>query len=115
MIVYIGNLSAATTEQDLRRLAGLPAGTPVRIIKKPAGAAGMSRYGLLHTRSDREGNKLIDSLQGKSCKGNVLAVREFGQRVAGNERRRLDWRVLPWEGTERRENERRNNGRRLRA
>ena len=115
MIVYIGNLSAATGEQDLRRLAGLPAETPVRIVKKPIGSSGMARYGLVHTRSDREGRKLIDYLQGKLCNGNILAVREFGQRVAGNERRRLDWRALPWDEPERRINERRNNGRRMRV
>ncbi|MGB5306628.1 MAG: hypothetical protein WBN51_06885 [Gammaproteobacteria bacterium] len=107
MIIYIGNLTAVTTERDLRLLAGLPATAPVRIIKKPAGVAEMSRYGLVHTRSDREGSKLIGQLQGKICNGNVVSVREFGHRLAGNERRRLDWRTLPWEGRERRTQERR--------
>ena len=109
MIIYIGNLSAATAGHDLLRLAGLPAATPVRIIKKQVRHAVMSRYGLVHARSDREGQKLVDYLNGKMIHGTKISVREFGHRLAGNERRRLDWRAVPWEGAERRMHERRVN------
>jgi hypothetical protein len=40
-------------------------------------------------------------------RGNRLQAREFGQRYVSNERRRLDWRSVPWQGPERRKGERR--------
>jgi hypothetical protein len=41
--------------------------------------------------------------------GAQLAAREFGPRRVGNERRRLDWREVPWTGMERRLGERRSS------
>lgn len=108
MIVFIGNLHAATSEHDIGHLVRLPKGACTRIIKKPDGNGGLHRYGLVYTNTEREGLKLIKRMNGKICRGNRLVVREFGQRLTNNERRRLDWRGVPWHGLEeRRRSERR--------
>ena len=100
MIVFIGNLHAATLAHDISRLARLPDSACPRIIKKPDGTGGMHRYGLVYMASEREGQKLIKRVHGKNCHGHKLVAREFRQRVASNERRRLDWREVPWRGLE---------------
>jgi hypothetical protein len=107
MIVFIGKLHAATSEKDIRILARPPAGASIRIIKKPDGTGGLHRYGLVYTRSEGDSRKVIKRVHGKVCHGSKLQAREFGQRLAGNERRRLDWRDAPWDGVERRRGERR--------
>jgi hypothetical protein len=86
MIVFIGKLHAATSEK---------------------GTGGLHRYGLVYTRSEGDSRKVIKRVHGKVCHGSKLQAREFGQRLAGNERRRLDWRDAPWDGVERRRGERR--------
>ena len=102
MIVFIGNLRAAASERDFWRLVRLPEGSYTRIIKKPDGKGGMHRYGLVYMPSEREGLKLIKGIHGKICYGRTLVAREFMQRLASNERRRLDWRGVPWWGLEER-------------
>jgi hypothetical protein len=88
-------------------VAPLAAGTPVKIYKKQAGNGDRYRYGLAHLKSEKEGRKLIRRLHGAEMRGNSLEAREFGHRRASNERRRLDWRSVPWRGPERRKGERR--------
>lgn len=100
MIVFIGKLSAVTSAEDINRLARLPAGACARIIKKPDGAGGLHRYGLVYASSAREGLKIIRRVDGKTFHGSRLVAREFIQRLASNERRRLDWRDVPWRGLE---------------
>lgn len=107
MIIFLGNLPAIATEQDLHDLARLDEETRVRIYKKQDGKGGLHRYGLVYMKTDDDGRKLIRRLQGVACHGRTLQVREFGHRSASNERRRLDWREVPWEGPERRKGERR--------
>jgi len=107
MIVFIGNLPAEVTANDLVAIAQLADGTPVRICKKLDGNGGWYRYGLVHLNSERGGRKLIRLLHGAGMRGNSLVAREFGQRYVSNERRRLDWRRVPWHGAERRQGERR--------
>ncbi|MDH3899591.1 MAG: RNA-binding protein [Gammaproteobacteria bacterium] len=107
MIVFIGNLPAEITVKDLVDVAQLAAGTAVRICKKRDSDGGLYRYGLVHLKSDREGRKLIRRLHGTGMSGNSLQAREYGHRRASNERRRLDWRSVPWHGPERRNGERR--------
>jgi hypothetical protein len=102
MIVYIGNLHVTTSEHDINRLARLPEGCYSRLIKKPDGHGGLHCYGLVYVPSERKGLKLIKRVHGKICCGNRLVAREFGQRMASNERRRLDWREVPWHGLEER-------------
>jgi hypothetical protein len=107
MIVFIGNLPAVVTGRDACVFAGLAAGMIPRIIKKHDGNGGVHRYALVQTRSEREGRRLIGRVRGTICHEHLLVAREFRIRAAGNERRRLDWRELPWDAPERRVAERR--------
>jgi hypothetical protein len=107
MIIFIGNLPAVATDRDPCVFAGLPEGMLPRIIKKVDGNGGLHRYALLQSRSDREGRRLIGQLHGRHCHDHMLVAREFRNRSAGNERRRLDWREIPWDNAERRVAERR--------
>jgi hypothetical protein len=107
MIIFIGNLPAVAMDRDPCVFAGLPAGVQPRIIKKQDANGGLHRYALFHARSDREGHRLIERLHGRTCHNHALVVREFWSRSAGNERRRLNWREIPWDGPERRVVERR--------
>jgi len=107
MIVFIGNLPADVAAHDLVAVARLAAGTPLRICKQQDGNGGRYRYGLVHLDSDKQGRKLIRQLHGTGMRGNRLEAREYGHRCAGNERRRLDWRSVAWDGPERRQGERR--------
>jgi hypothetical protein len=107
MIIFIGNLPAGMTARAINELAGRDTAMPVRICKKDDGAGGLHRYALLHVKSVREGLRLIRRLDGVDCLGNRLVAREYAHRKAANERRRLDWRSVPWDGPERRRGERR--------
>lgn len=110
MIVHIGNLPAALSEADLRRLARVPQALAVNLVRKRDRHGCIYRYALLHARSAREGAKLVRRVNGATCMGRRLVAREYNQRLAGNERRRLDWRTVPWTGMERRLGERRVSG-----
>ena len=107
MIVFIGNLPAVATGRDACVFAGLAGGMIPRIIKKHDGSGGVHRYALVQTRSEREARRLIGRVHGRTCHDHRLVAREFMNRTAGNERRRLDWREIPWAGPERRVAERR--------
>jgi len=117
MIVFIGNLPAEVSAHDLAGLGRLTAATPVRIHKKKAGNGGLYRYGLVYLYSVKDGRKLIRRLDGTGLDGiglraigldgTALVARQFEQRHVSNERRRLDWRRIPWHGPERRKGERR--------
>jgi hypothetical protein len=122
MIVFVGNLPAEVTADDLVAVAQLAPGTPVKICKKQDGNGGRYRYGLVHLDSEGDGRKLIRRLHGTvmqgtglrgivmhgtGMQGNRLEARKFAQRYVSNERRRLDWRSVPWHGPERRKGERR--------
>jgi len=107
MLMFIGSLPAAMSERALRDLARLPSGTHTRIHKKLNGTQVVHRYALVHLNQRRETEKLVKRLGGMLVHGCTLQVREFGHRLASNERRRLDWREVPWDGPERRKSERR--------
>ena len=107
MIVFIGNLPAGISERELQQLARPPDRAPVRIVKKRNRSGNLYRYGLVHARSERDAHKVIRRVHGKVCMGAQLVSREFGPRRVSNERRRLDWREIPWTGMERRLSERR--------
>jgi len=107
MIIFIGNLPAGISERELQHLAQPPGGVPVRIVKKRNRSGNLYRYGLVHARSEGDALKVIRRVHGKDCMGVKLVAREYGQRRLSNERRRLDWRAVPWTGMERRLSERR--------
>jgi len=108
VIVYIGNLPPVFTTSHLCELARIASGTHHRIIKIHDGSGDVHRYGLIYLKSERAAEELIGSLDAFVCQGHTLEVREYQHRVAGNERRRLDWRRVPWMDEERRRAERRN-------
>jgi hypothetical protein len=107
MIIFIGNLPAGVSTRALIEMTGLAGATPVRICKKHDDHDGLHRYALLFLKSERDAGRLIRRLDGTGCYGKRLVVREYAHRKAANERRRLDWRSVPWDGPERRLGERR--------
>ena len=107
MIIFIGNLPAVATDRDPCVFADLVEGMIPRIIKKDDGNGGVHRYALIQSRSEREGRRLIGRVHGRTCHDHTLVAREFRNRTAGNERRRLDWREIAWDCPERRVTERR--------
>ncbi len=107
MVIFIGNLPAQATEMSMCEFARLSAGTHLRLIKKKTRDGELVRFGLVQVDDARQARKLIAKLNGKPCIGHKLVVREYETRVAGNERRRLDWRNVEWQGEERRWDERR--------
>ena len=107
MVIFIGNLPVQATEAGMCELARLPAGTHLRVIKKRSRDGEPVRFALVQVDDARQARKLIARLQGRTCHGHKLVVREYQPRVAGNERRRVNWRQLPWDGEERRWEERR--------
>jgi hypothetical protein len=107
MVIFIGNLPPLATESDLCELARVPAGAHLRIIKKKNRDGELVRFALLKTTDSRQTHKLLGRLAGKRLLDGRLVAREYQSRVAGNERRRLDWRQLDWSGEERRCHERR--------
>ncbi|HSJ47822.1 MAG TPA: hypothetical protein VLA26_03155 [Gammaproteobacteria bacterium] len=107
MVIFIGNLPPLATESDLCGLARLPTGAHLRIIKKKTREGELVRFALLNTTDSKQAQKLVGRLAGKRFLDARLVAREYQSRVAGNERRRLDWRQLDWPGEERRQDERR--------
>ena len=107
MVIFIGNLPPLATEYDLCELARLPTGAHLRIIKKKNRDGRLVRFALLKAADDRQARRLQARLTGQRLHDAKLVVREYQPRVAGNERRRLDWRQLDWRGDERRYDERR--------
>jgi len=107
MVVLIGNIPPGISERDLQQLVQPPGEAPVRIVKKRDRNGGLYRYALVHTPSERDGLKIIRRVDGRICVGSRLVARQYNQRLVSNERRRLDWREVPWTGVERRLGERR--------
>lgn len=107
MVIFIGNLPMLAAEKDICRVARLPAGTHLRVIKKAGRDGELHRYALVQTESQRQGQRLIRRLHGQVLGGNRLVVREFRQRRAANERRSPHWRIHGSPGVERRRSERR--------
>jgi RNA recognition motif-containing protein len=109
MLIFVGDLPKGATEQDLWRLGRLSDGDGrVRVFKKPGPEGQMLRYGLLQVDSDSEARRVMDRLRLARLDGGPLRVRPFVDRHASaNERRATDWRERPWQGSERRQGERR--------
>ena len=110
MIVFVGNLPPQATVNGLSSLFWFRSAPGMRIFKRPDGNGGTLRYGLASVDSRRDGVRLIRRLHGKLYGEQQLTAHEYKQRFLGNERRRLDWREVDWDGPERRGNERRQAG-----
>jgi hypothetical protein len=107
MFVYVGNLPALTTEKGLSIFARLPMGSRTRIIRKQDARGATIHFGLIYSRNDRHGQKIINRLDGASCRGHALKVHEYCNRYPGNDRRSFGRRAGFWNGQERRVRERR--------
>lgn len=107
MVVFVGNLPKTATEKELCQIARLESCAGLRIIRKRVRCGDRLRYALVPVRGERQARRLIERLQGMHWRGHCLTARYYEARVCANERRRLDWRSVVWEGEERRVAERR--------
>jgi len=110
MDVFIGNLPSSISFNEIRNLHGnWNYDVPVKRVD------GQDRHGRefhyflaqFSPKEEAEADRLIREMEGVSCYGRVLEVREFIHRTYSNERRALNWREKPWHKTERRISERR--------
>jgi hypothetical protein len=109
MMLFIGNLPRQAKESDLIALLGLSdfERQRVRIVKKLTRSGEMTRFGLFQAKDDAQARKTLLRNGKLRLNGRSLTSREFVKRVAGNDRRRPDWRMVPWGNFERRIAERR--------
>lgn len=107
MNIFVGNLPAAVTADDLRQLfAGY--GTIVNAIVMRDTASGLPLgYGHVYLVPEQAAYEAIINLRNTTLKGSIIAVRECMYRA--RQERRVN--RLPWKGIERRVAEaRRHNG-----
>jgi len=109
MMIFLGNLPRLAREQDLLAMLNLAESERhrVRIVKKLTRSGEMVRFGLFQARTDQQARKTLQQNSELCLQSQPLIVREFVKRVAGNDRRRPDWRQIPWPQAERRLAERR--------
>ena len=108
MEVFIGNLAPNATLTDLIGFfKGFAGKARIRIVEKKLEDGSKCRYGIADFESDKLGLKAIKKLHGKSLRGEPVVMREYFHRYYGNERRAVNWRDQPWQGVERRQQERR--------
>lgn len=135
--IYIGNLPARASVEDVRGLVGslvgeyvlkscTGAGIFARLRQKllamlkgqqlndapsftlvEAKPGRFARYCHVSCSSRDESKHIISQLSGAGLLGYALEVRPFYQRAPSNERRRSGWHFRPWLGVERRLAERR--------
>jgi len=107
MDIFVGNLAANVSQEDLRRLfAGF--GTIVKtLVMKNSGHGRAPAFGHVHMEPDSAAREAIDALDQAPLRGRLIRVREC---IA---RKRLERRQarMRWTGLERRHIERRTSGR----
>ena len=108
MVVFVGNLPKQAAEKDLCQIARLAPTTPVRIFRKKSRGGDIQRYALIPNGNGKQARRVINRLHGFLWFGHRLVARNYCQRTAANEQRRVDWRSQHWDGVERRQRERRN-------
>lgn len=107
MNIFVGNLAANVSQEDLRRLfAGF--GTILRtLVMKKSSHGQAPAYGHVYMEPESAAREAIDALNQAPLRGRLIRVRECV------ERKRLERRTtrMRWTGLERRGSERRTNGR----
>lgn len=107
MNIFVGNLAANVSQEDLRRLfAGF--GTILRTLVMKKSARGQApAYGHVYMEPESAAREAIDALNHAPLRGRLIRVRECV------ERKRVERRStrMRWTGLERRQTERRTNGR----
>ena len=108
MEVFIGNLAPNTSLTDLIGFfKGFSSKAKIRLVEKRLEDGNRIRYGIANFESDKLALKAIKKLNQKPLRGQRVVVREYFHRYYANERRAVNWRDIPWEGVERRQQERR--------
>lgn len=107
MNIFVGNLAANVSQEDLRRLfAGF--GTILRtLVMKKTAQGEKPVYGHVYMEPESAAREAIDALNHAPLRGRLIRVRECVERKRP-ERRQSRMR---WTGLERRRIERRTNGR----
>jgi hypothetical protein len=108
--IFIGNLPASATLHDIRSVcrkwdfgADFERKRGIYQIGKPF------QYFVAHfgPGQEKEAERLVRQLKGASLHGRTIEVREYYKRSYSHERRALGWRDRPWDGVERRSQDRR--------
>jgi hypothetical protein len=107
MIIFLGNLPATATTQELCLMSKLPLDTHVGIFNKGGRNGETYRYALIYVDSESRGTNVITRLRGARCHGQVIEPRVYGRCESRNERRRMSSADAPWRAPERRKGERR--------
>lgn len=107
MEIYVGNINASTSREQLQDFfKGFDKQATFK-IKRVKGKYELFVFGLVTIPSERQAKKAIKRLHMKKLDGKIIVVREFLHRASHNERRNVGWRSKKWNTVERRNNERR--------
>ena len=88
MQIYIGNLSARATTDDIRSIAGrAAAGSVFRRLPQWSLNTDSCYYCVMETETEKKARQLIRRLAGKEYHGRCLVAREFVTRSGLNDRR----------------------------
>jgi len=110
MDVFIGNLPASISFNEIRELHGnWDFDVAVTRVDGKDKRGHEFHYFLAQfpLKDEAEAERLIKEMDGASCYGQRLEVREFLHRSYCNEQRALNWRKKNWDESERRKAERR--------
>lgn len=110
MDVFIGNLSRSTTLHDIRsacRKWDFDAQFESKSGTYQIGKSYHYYVARFGPGLEKEAERMIKLLKNVSIEGRPIKSREYVHRSYVNERRALDWRTRPWDGVERRCQERR--------
>ena len=112
MEIFIGNLPLDTSAIDLRKLLGNSGIKPrYRIFRKTLRDGTVKCYGQAAIEPDQVALELIERLNNTELRGHILNVRIYRERQHTNDRRARLWHGVPWNGLDRRKQDRRNTGR----
>ncbi|MCW8841420.1 MAG: RNA-binding protein [Gammaproteobacteria bacterium] len=109
MELFVGNITTTTTLNDVINLfRSFASKARFRMVEKKMENGNRAYYAVADFDSDKLAAKAIKRLNGSIIRGQNVIIREFIHRSYSNERRAVNWRDKPWNGPERRRNERRN-------
>lgn len=108
MEVFIGNIAPNTTLNDVVSfLKGFAKKARIRMVNQRLEDGSHAFYAVADFDADKLALKAIKKLNGSTLHGDTVVMREFVHRSYSNERRAVNWRDRPWNGPERRRDERR--------
>ena len=128
MHIYVGNIPKGTRPAEIKKLlresckehvfsklyehminqGTFEEGIDIDILRfKPHEDDEDYRYGHLNIAAQGLAQVAIEALDGCELRGSAISVRPYTLRKPHNDRRRPDWREIPWSGTCRRTSDRR--------